>query len=522
MFLTRTRVRCAAMLSVAALLVVAASSPASASTGGAHIHHTGGSHGTIHVVEAGAAWPTLDPATNNQEGPTTAIPLMNAIYGGLFEFGPGGKIVPDLATGYSLGHGNRLLEIRIRPGVRFANGMPLTAADVAASMKRDLKPSYGCICDADFKLVSSVTSSGDKVVVHLSAPDSAIVRTFDDTAPNWPVPMALVKTKAEAKRFEQHPVGAGPFGKVISNTASASVTMAANPHYWKSGEPKLAKMVFTSVGADQSAYASLETGQSQVAYYVTTIPVIRQAIKSSAVKVLKLPATFYEFVSFNTKVAPFNNYKARLALLYATDAPLLVKSLYAGLYNVTEGPTAPGEPFYETTVPGYPTYNLAKAKALVKQLGGLSFRLATTENSTTWTTEASYLSGMWSKAGIHASVEPNSLSETLVQLKNNNWSALLSNWGAVDPAIALPTYFGSDGPFSGVHSAGLDALMNAGVAAASPSARKNIYEKIDRYMAKNALADFLYSKPEFVAESKNVRGISSHQSDIFWGGVTVK
>ncbi len=507
-------VLCAGLLSVTALSAASAASgrsPASRSSGRPS--------GTLNVLQAAAAWPTLDPATNNQDAADSQ--LMNAIYGGLFEFGPHGKVIPDLASGYRLTDGNKTLVITMRPHLRFANGMALTAADVAASMKRDLLPANGCICAADFGLVSSITSSGSDVVLHMKAPYSAVVRAFDDTAPNWPIPMSLVGTKSATAKFEQLPVGAGPFGKVLHNTASAEVSLAANPYYWEKGKPAMAKLNYTSVGDDQSAYASLQTGQSQIAYLVSTVPVIKSAMQSRTVKVAALPATFYEFVSFNTKVPPFNNEKARQALLYATDAPALVKNLYGGLFTVSQGPTAPGEPFYQPKVPGYPSYNLSKAKALVKQLGGLSFKLATTFNTTFWTTEASYLTGMWSKAGINATVEPNSLSETLVQLQSGNWSALLSNWGALDPGVALPTYFASNGPFSGVHDPGLDALINAGVAVSNPNARAKLYGKVYADMASHAYADFLYSKPFFVLYANKVQGISNQQSDIFWEDVTL-
>ena len=503
----------AVLLSTAGLSAAAASGRNGAARAGSR------PSGTINVLQAAAAWPTLDPATNNQDAADSQ--LMNAIYGGLFEFGPHGKVIPDLASGYRLTNGNKTLIITLRPHLRFANGMPLTGADVAGSIKRDLLPSNGCICAADFALLSSVTASGNKVTLQMKAPYSAVVHAFDDTAPNWPYPMSLVRTKADAAKFEQLPVGAGPFGKVLRNTASAEVQLAANPYYWEKGKPALARMNYTSVGDDQSAYASLETGQSQVAYLVSTIPVIKAAMRSSSVSVAALPATFYEFVSFNTKIPPFNNEKARKALLYATNAPELVKNLYGGLFTVSQGPTAPGEPFYAPKVPGYPAYNLHKAKALVKQLGGLSFKLATTFNTTFWTTEAAYLTGMWSKAGINASVEANSLTETLVQLQSGNWSALLSNWGALDPGVALPTYFSSHGPFSGVHDAGLDALMNAGIAVANPTAREKIYKRIYADMASHAYADFLYSKPFFVLYSKKVNGISAKQSDIFWEDVTL-
>ena len=77
--------------------------------------------------------------------------------------------------------------------------------------------------------------------------------------------------------------------------------------------------------------------------------------------------------------------------------------MFSNLYPVTQGFTGPGGICYEPTVPGYPAYDLAKAKALVKQLGGLTVNLGTIQNLVAQeTTEA--LQTEWAAAGIKTTI----------------------------------------------------------------------------------------------------------------------
>ena len=80
----------------------------------------------------------LDPATN-----TDAVPnqdMMEAIYGQLFMLGPGGKIQPDLATGYTFSPDAKNVTITLRQGVKFSDGTPFNAQAVVFNWNRDFGP----------------------------------------------------------------------------------------------------------------------------------------------------------------------------------------------------------------------------------------------------------------------------------------------------------------------------------------------------------------------------------------------
>src|ERR1700735_241254 len=138
-------VRTACLAGAAALALTAAacssssSSPGAAATGPPPPSAPLKAGGSITVLESSGysgAWTTLDPP-NNKEGAATQD-FMTAIYGQLFELGTGGKIVPDLATGYSFSPDAKTLTITLRQGVTFTDGTPFNAQAVATNWTRDL------------------------------------------------------------------------------------------------------------------------------------------------------------------------------------------------------------------------------------------------------------------------------------------------------------------------------------------------------------------------------------------------
>ena len=178
-------------------------------------------------------------------------------------------------------------------------------------------------------------------------------------------PTALSKMGENA--FKLAPVGAGPF-TVVSDTVSSELALKKNPRYWSPGEPYLNTLTFKSVASDETALETMQAGGVQ-GYEGMQTPQLVSAF-SQQFNVLDVPSTSPYVIQLNTGVAPFNNLHAREAVYYATDVPVIDQKLFGNLHPVTEGFTAPNGLFYQQDVPGYRTYDLAKAKAAVKAAGG--------------------------------------------------------------------------------------------------------------------------------------------------------
>lgn len=489
---------------------------ASTSAAGALTSNTSGpkSGGSLTVLVVAGTWPGLDPLTDST--PTADVPEFNAIYGQLFELGAKGAVLPDLATAYQWLDNHLALKITLRHGVSFTDGTPFNASAVEYNINRDLTPSYACHCAANFSAVSSVTTSGTyAVILHLSRLFSPLPSAFINGIPGYIYSPSALSSEGE-QQFSENPVGAGPF-KVQSDVANSTLTLVKNPNYWQKGHPYLSSLTFQSEGEDSSALLSMQSGEGQAITGLAQITSITQAKSTPGWQVIAPPSQTWEFVSLNQSAAPFNNISAREAITYATNPKQLSDVLYHGYYPLTEAPSSAGQLFYQWKVPHYDSYNLEKAKSLVSQLGGLTVNLQTTSNTVFWSTEAEALASQWALAGIKTNIQTTSLLQLEVSLKDGNWQAADSNWGNyADPALALPNYFASTGPFTGTHSGSLDGLMNQGAALVNPAARDKVYLKIYGQMATQADAIFLYQKKVFTVALKTVHGLPSDQPNIYW------
>jgi len=447
-------------------------------------------------------WPAgLDPATNINGAATQS--QMNSIFGQLFELGPNGKIIDDLATGYSISNGAKTITIDIRQGVKFTDGTPFNAAAVAYNLERDLKSS--CTCKPTWPVTSVTTPTPYSMQVNLAAPDGAFIDQIFDSTANWIASPTAIKTMGE-KAFAVKPVGAGPF-EVVSDTLSSELVLKKNPNYWQAGRPYLDNLTFKSVGGDEAAYEAMLAGEGQVYEGMSTPSLIQQA-KSHFNVLNEAPSTVYD-LQLNTLIAPFNNAKARQAIYAATNIQPILSHIFANAYPLAEGFTGPGGICNEPTVPGYQGYDLSLAKSLVQQSGlnNVTITLGTIQNTVAEeTTEA--LQTQWAAAGIHAKIADYPLATLIAQFTSGKWQSMVQTAGAWDPAagVGVAFRFESTSPFSGVKSTTLNNLLNQAEAVTSLSQRCSLYDQAAEYIAKNYDGPFYFAYAPANVAVKNLTG----------------
>jgi peptide/nickel transport system substrate-binding protein len=474
--------------------------------------------GSLSVLEPSSttgAWNGLDPPTDTTSGEN--YDFMNSIYGELFEQGANGAVIPDLATGYKVVDNGLEVDITLRQGLTFTDGTPFNAAAVAFNLNRDFTKSLACLCDENFSAVTSTTATGPyEVALHLSHPDTAIIDAFFAEAPDWIVsPSALAKMGESA--FALSPVGAGPF-EVVSDTPNTTLSLKANPNYWQKGLPKASTLTFTSVSSDTSGYEALVAGQAQAYLGLTTPAVLDEAKKSF--DVTTAPATETLSVNLNPNIAPFNNIVAREAVYYATDPEAINQHIVAGTGTISESPTGPGDLFWTPKVPGYRTYDPAKAKALVKQLGGLSFTLSTI-SSPIYVPIVEAEQSEWAQVGIKAKISLDSISQIVRLTGQGAIQALATQIGSYNPALlpGLSFSFASTGPFSLVKDKALDKLIDAANAEPDQAVEGKMYQNIFFYLNQKAYAPFLFTSNKFDVATNSVTGIDGSLPEIDWQNV---
>ena len=474
------------------------SSSSSTTTSASTAPKAGGSLTVLEGAGFAGDWPAgLDPATNINGAADQSY--MDAIYGELFELGPKGVIVNDLATGYNFSNDAKTITIQLRQGVKFTDGTPFNATAVVWNIDRDLKSA--CTCKPTWP-VKSVTATGPYTVqIVLAAPDGAFIDQIFDSTADWIASPTAVQQMGE-KAFAAKPVGAGPF-MVVSDTYSSELVLKKNPSYWEKGKPYLDSLTFKTVGSDEAAYEAMLAGEGQVFEDMSTPSLLKLAAQKFNVE-NQLSTSPYD-LQLNTKTAPFNNKLARQAIYAATNFAPILQHVFDNLYPVTQGFTGPGGICYEPTVPGYPPYDLAKAKSLVQQLGGLTVSLGTIQNLVAQeTTEA--LQTEWAAAGIKTTIHNYPLAALIAQFTSNKWQAMVQTAGSYDPAagVGVGFRFSSLSPFSGVHDPHLDALLNQAAGTVQMSQRCALYNQAAAYIAQQYYGPFYFG---FAPANVAVKGV---------------
>ena len=532
-------VRTACLAGAAALALTAAacssssSSPGAAATGSTPSSAPLKAGGSITVLESSGysgAWTTLDPP-NNKEGAATQD-FMTAIYGQLFELGTGGKIVPDLATGYSFSPDGKTLTINLRQGVKFTDGTPFNAQAVYTNWMRDLgttgikngfnspwpiaelpAPKSAPPGTPEPPAAGVVQVTGPyTIVLHFTAPDGAAIDQLFDNIETWIAsPTALQK---EGASFGQNPVGAGPF-VVASNVPNSELVVKKNPGYWQAGYPLLNQITFKTVGSDEAAYEALLANEGQVYENMSTNQVITESQSHFTVE-NNLGTSPYD-LQLNTAVPPFNNPKAREALYAATNFAPILQHLFGGRGQTTEGFTGPGGICYEQTVPGYQGYDPALAKQLIQQTGldKVTIQLGTISIQTAQDSMQA-LATEWESLGLHVKQSYWPLSGLIAAFEANggkSWQAMVQTAGAYDPATGVGVLFrfGSNSPFSGVHDSKLDTLLSEAAGSTNLSTRCGFYNQAEAYIAKNYYGPFFFnfSPPNVAVHGVSGPGITS-------------
>ncbi len=171
-----------------------------------------------------------------------------------------GKVSPWLATSWAWSNGNKQLTFTIRNGVKWTDGKPLTAADVAYSFNL-LKQNKALDLNAIWSVLSSVTQKGtNQVIMTFKAPAVTYFYYIADQVAI--VPQHIWSTISDPVKYpDSHPVGTGAYN--MSACTPQNITYKANPHYWQPGKPKVATVNYPAFTSNDTANTYLANGQAQ-------------------------------------------------------------------------------------------------------------------------------------------------------------------------------------------------------------------------------------------------------------------
>jgi peptide/nickel transport system substrate-binding protein len=281
-----------------------------------------------------------------------------------------GKTTPMLASSWAWGPGNKSLTFTIRKGVKFSDGTPMTAADVAYTFNMEKK--YPALdLTGVWSVLSSVTATSPSTVVMDFS--TVAVPYFYYIADQTPIVPEHIWSQIANPTTDpiSHPVGTGPY--LMSKCSPSNITYTANPHYWQPDEPKIAKIQYPAYTSNNTANDDLANGNAQ--WGAQYIPGIKAFYTSKSANFhYWFPPTVNVSLVPNLTNPLLSNVNVRKAISYAIDRSQ-VSSVGESGYEPPANQTGIVTPTFSATLNNSALsswgngYNPAKAKALLAAAG---------------------------------------------------------------------------------------------------------------------------------------------------------
>lgn len=305
---------------------------------------------------------TMDP-TSSKFNPMN-YPVLANMFDALVSVTDTGQ--PDMGAGvaesWNIIDDGLVVEFKLKEGVKFHSGDPLTAADVVFSHERSVanNPEYGGLFAQGFDRVEAV----DELTVKFVFTTPNVLFLYSG-APHLYLVSKAYYDKVGEEEFVAKPVGTGPYQFVEWKTGEY-IDMVRYDGYW--GEkPAVVKGHLLMVNDPVTRVNMLRAGE---VHLVDTTPWDQvPGLEADGFNVAILPAAPSVSVQFHTKNpdAPWGDVRVREAIALAIDKEAIQRDMFYGIPGLDAWP-ADWEVGYNPNIGPYP-YDLAKAKTLLADAG---------------------------------------------------------------------------------------------------------------------------------------------------------
>ncbi|GAA4844564.1 ABC transporter substrate-binding protein [Paenibacillus vulneris] len=293
-----------------------------------------------------------------------------------------GKPIPELAEKWDTSTDQLTYTFHLRPNLKFSDGTPLTAEDVAFTLTLLHDPAYDGRVDisqayikggAAYKEKKADTVEGIKVI------DPLTIQFTTEKVTTLALPLLGGEVLSKAyygkeykqgnldyiKTLHDKPLGAGPyqFDKFIKGQ---EVRFTANPNYY-AGKPAVENFIFKITNNDTNLQY-IKVGETDYDRFTANRDNFDQLKALGFVNINTFTATSYVYLDFNSGGKFLKDKRVRQALYYGLDRQKFTDILYQGFGEVANVPVSPASWAYTKEVTPYP-FDPQKAKQLLDEAG---------------------------------------------------------------------------------------------------------------------------------------------------------
>lgn len=423
------------------------------------------------------------------------------------------NIVPDLAERWEIPD-PRTYVFRLRKGVRFHDGRPLTAADVKFTFDSVRSGELKTPKRGSFEIIEAIeTPDPGTVIFHLREPSASFL---------WNVsrPAIGIVPKDSGRDIAERPIGTGPF-RFASMTQDEEIVLERNPGYFGT-VPKISHLKFRIVPDAIVRALELRKGSADIEFNSLSPDTVLTLNRYSGLVTDEGPGTSLAYVAFNLSDPLLAHREVRQALAYSIDRDSLIRYLLRGKARPARSLLPPNHWAFDPNVRDY-GFDPARAKQLLEDAGfapgpdGIRLRLelkTTTDESTRLLGEG--LADQWKRIGVLLQLRPLEFATFYSDITRGSFELYTFRWvGSTnsDPDIfdyvfnskKIPPFGANRGHY---HNSVLDRLLAEERVEMDRDKRKAVVSEIQKIVAEDEPYINLWYVDNVAVHRTGIQGIS--------------
>ncbi|QDS37581.1 ABC transporter substrate-binding protein [Brevibacillus brevis] len=435
------------------------------------------------------------------------------------------ELKPHLAESYTISEDGKTMTFKIRPGVKFHDGTPLTADVFKQSYERALDPKTASpVTGPDVSSIKSISAPDDSTLIfHLDEPSASLLSNLSYSG--YQQPISIEARNKYGNGLGRNPVGVGPW-KFESWKTGESITLVRNDDYkWAApfaenqGAVRPDKFVLKFIQDDQTMMAALDSGAIDIAAAPPKDAKKYKDHKDFTVLEGMQPAEY--FIGMNLENEILQDVRVRKALNLAINKDALIIADLQGEGVPVYGPIPPTMIGYDAAVEQYGyKYNAEQARQLLDEAGwnpngqGIREKDGKTLSLTMLIEDTNpghqLVQSMFKEIGVELHIQKYESATAYEQALKGEYDLFSTGHGSADPDILnLLLHSSQIGGlnFLRLSDQQLDNLLDKGRTTTDQVQRQQVFADIQKRVVEQAYWIPLYSAKTFVVVSNRIQGV---------------
>ncbi len=461
-------------------------------------------------------------------GESAAAAISGNIFNKLLKYDKNLDIEGELAESWQVSPDQKTITFKLRPNLKWADGKPLTSADVLFTWKLVIDEKTRSPYASDYQLVKKAEAA-DPLTFSVTY-ENAYAPALDSWSGLQIMPKHLLENQdIHTTAFARKPVGSHYYkldswahGENLKLSRSATSVL---------GQAKIDKLVTRIIPDSSSQFLELMAGNIDSMgldpiKYSRVIPA-RPELKQKLALYKEL-GNSYTYMGFNLKHKPFDDARVRKAINYAIDKQEIIDGVYLGLGINIASPYKPGTRWSNPDLKPY-AYDVAKAKALLLEAGfadldgdgiierdgkPFSFEIITNQNKEREKTSV-LIQRRLKDVGIDVKIRAIEWASFISRfIKTGDFDVVVLGWGlGLDPDQFNIWHSSQNQPgqfnFIGYNNPAIDKLLEQGRLELNPDKRQKIYHEFSKVLLEDSPIIYLSAGYGLTAIHKRVKGIDN-------------